>query len=136
MVKLIMAAAGSGKTKVIIDSVNAAAAQEPGSIVCIAKGNSLNLDISHAARLVNVSDYNVTDYASLLGFVAGIHAGNYDITKIFIDGLYKVASDDKTEDAEKFILKLDEFSAKHAVDFTVSMSDDAALASEVLKKYI
>lgn len=136
MVKVLMAAAGSGKTKVIIDSVNAAAAKEPGTVVCIAKGSALNLDISHAARLVNVSDYSVSDYSSLLGFVAGIHAGNYDIKEIFIDGLYKVAHDEKTEDAEKFILKLDEFSAKHEVNFTVSMSDDAALASDVLKKYM
>lgn len=136
MVKVLMAAAGSGKTKVIIDSVNAAAAKEPGTVVCIAKGSALNLDISHAARLVNVSDYSVSDYSSLLGFVAGIHAGNYDIKEIFIDGLYKVARDEKTEDAEKFILKLDEFSAKHEVNFTVSMSDDAALASDVLKKYM
>ncbi len=136
MVKLLMAAAGSGKTKVIIDSVNEAAAKEPGSIVCIAKGDSLNLDIAHDARLINISDYSVSDYASLLGFVSGIHAGNYDITKIFIDGLYKVAHDEKTADAEKFILRLDEFSAKHGVDFIVSMSDDAAATSEVLKKYL
>ena len=136
MVKVLMAAAGSGKTKVIIDSGNAAAAKEPGTVVCIAKGSALNLDISHAARLVNVSDYSVSDYSSLLGFVAGIHAGNYDIKEIFIDGLYKVARDEKTEDAEKFILKLDEFSSKHEVNFTVSMSDDAALASDVLKKYM
>ena len=136
MVKVLMAAAGSGKTKVIIDSVNAAAAKEPGTVVCIAKGSALNLDISHAARLVNVSDYSVSDYSSLLGFVAGIHAGNYDIKEIFIDGLYKVARDEKTEDAEKYILKLDEFSSKHEVNFTVSMSDDAALASDVLKKYM
>lgn len=136
MVKVIMAAAGSGKTKLIIDSVNEAAAKQPGCVVCIVKDNALNLDISHDARLVNVSDYNVTDYASLLGFVAGMHAGNYDITEIFIDGLYKVARDEKTEDAESFILKLDEFSAKHSVNFTVSMSADAAAASDVLKKYM
>ena len=136
MVKLIMAATGSGKTKNIIDLVNEAAAQEPGSIVCIAKGNQLNFDISHKARLINVQDYSVSNYSSLLGFVAGIHAGNYDITKIFIDSLYKVACDDKPEDADQFILALDEFSSKHEVNFTVSMSDDAALASDVLKKYM
>lgn len=135
MVKVIMAAAGSGKTKVIIDAVNSAAAQEPGCIVCIAKGNSLNLDISHDARLVNIADYTVSDYASLLGFLAGIHAGNYDITKIFIDGLYKVAHDEKPEDAEAFILKLDEFSSKHGVDFTIAMSSEAE-ATDIIKKYM
>ena len=136
MVKLIMAATGSGKTKNIIDLVNEAAAQEPGSIVCIAQGNQLNFDISHKARLINVQDYSVSNYSSLLGFVAGIHAGNYDITKIFIDSLYKVACDDKPEDADQFILALDEFSSKHSVEFTVALSGDAASASDVMKKYL
>ena len=136
MVKLIMAATGSGKTKNIIDLVNEAAAQEPGSIVCIAKGNQLNFDISHKARLINVQDYSVSNYSSLLGFVAGIHAGNYDITKIYIDSLYKVACDDKPEDADQFILALDEFSSKHSVEFTVALSGDAASASDVMKKYL
>ena len=136
MVKLIMAATGSGKTKKIIDLVNEAATQEPGSIVCIAKGNQLNFDISHKARLINVQDYSVSNYSSLLGFVAGIHAGNYDITKIFIDSLYKVACDDKPEDADQFILALDEFSSKHSVEFTVALSGDAASASDVMKKYL
>ena len=136
MVKLIMAVTGSGKTKNIIDLVNEAAAQEPGSIVCIAKGTKLNFDISHKARLINVQDYAVSDYASLLGFVAGIHAGNYDITKIFIDSLYKVARDDKPEDADQFILALDEFSSKHNVDFTIAVSAEAEAASDVMKKYL
>ena len=136
MVKLIMAATGSGKTKNIIDLVNEATAQDQGSIVCIAKGNQLNFDISHQARLINSLDYNVSNYASLLGFVAGIHAGNYDITKVFIDSLYKVAANDKVEDAEKFLVALDEFSAKHNVDFTVAVSGDAESASDVMKKYL
>ena len=145
MVKLIMAAAGSGKTKDIINQVNESAANEPGSVVCIAKGNQLNFDISHQARLIDVMDYSVTDYASLLGFVAGIHAGNYDITELFIDGilritdhdsLYKVACDDKQADADKFLLALDEFSSKHNVEFTVALSGDASTASETMKKYL
>lgn len=136
MVKLIMAATGSGKTKSIIDLVNEAAVNDPGSVVCIAKGDHLNLDISHKARLINSKDYNVSNYASLLGFVAGIHAGNYDISKIFVDSLYKVACDEKQEDAEKFIIALDEFSAKHGVDFIVALSGDADSASDVMKKYL
>ena len=136
MVKLIMAVAGSGKTKNIIDLVNNAAETEAGSVVCIAKGTSLNFNISHKARLINVQDYSVSDYASLLGFVAGIHAGNYDITKIFIDGLYKVACDDKVENADAFILAVDEFAAKHNVEFTIAMSGDESAASEVMKKYL
>lgn len=131
MVKLIMAAKGSGKTKTIIELVNGAAAVTEGCVVCIAKGNDLNLDISSKARLVNASEYNVEGTASLLGFVAGIHAGNYDINKIYIDGLYKLID---PKDTDEFLEKLNTFAGKHGVDFTVTVS--AAEATETMKKYL
>lgn len=90
MVKLIVGGTGTGKTKTIIELVNAAVKEEKGSVVCIAKGDKLKFDISYDARLVNISDYMVEGYKGLLGFVSGIHAGNYDITKIYIDSLYKL----------------------------------------------
>ncbi|MGN1031728.1 MAG: hypothetical protein ACI4PQ_09015 [Butyricicoccaceae bacterium] len=133
MVKLILAAKGSGKTKTIIEMVNGAAAVAPGCVVCIAKGNELNLDISHSARLVDASDYNVDGAESLLGFVAGIHAGNYDITKIYIDGLYKMI---KPQDADAFLDKLNAFAAKHNVNFTVTVSVEQENATETMKKYL
>ena len=52
-------------------------------VVCIAKGDKLKFDISHDARLVNVSDYMVEGYKGLLGFLSGIHAGNYDICLLY-----------------------------------------------------
>ena len=80
MVKLIIGGTGSGKTKELIDQVNAAVKEEKGSVVCISRGNKLTFDISHDARLIDAADYPVSDIASLLGFVGGLHAGNYDIT--------------------------------------------------------
>lgn len=136
MVKLIMGGKGTGKTKTIIDLVNAAVAEEKGSVVCIAKGDKLTFDISHDARLVDVSDYAVKGYAGLLGFLSGIHAGNYDISQFFIDSLYKLAEDEKTENAEKFLKELDAFAEKHGVKFTVAISDDAGKATESMKKFM
>lgn len=136
MVKLIMGSKGSGKTKQIIDLVNAAVAEEKGSVVCIAKGNKLTFDISHDARLVDVGDYAVVGYAGLLGFVSGIHAGNYDIAEIFIDSLYKVVDDEKIEHAEKFLKELDAFAEKHGVKFTVAISTEESLATESMKKFL
>ena len=75
MVKLIIGGTGSGKTKELIDQVNAAVKEEKGSVVCISRGNKLTFDISHDARLIDAADYPVSDIASLLGFVGGLHAG-------------------------------------------------------------
>lgn len=136
MVKLIVGGAGTGKTKTIIDLVNVAVKEEKGSVVCIARGDKLKFDISHDARLINVKDYAVDSYATLLGFVAGLHAGNYDISKVFIDALYKIVDSKDTKAAEKFLQELDAFSEKHSVDFVVALSEDTISATEIMQKYI
>ena len=63
MVKLIIGGTGSGKTKELIDQVNAAVKEEKGSVVCISRGNKLTFDISHDARLIDAADYPVSDQA-------------------------------------------------------------------------
>lgn len=136
MVKLIMGGAGTGKTKEIIDRVNDAVQNEKGSVVCIAKGDKLKFDVAHDARLINVNDYSVDSYPTLLGFVAGMHAGNYDISKVFIDALYKIVDSKDTSEAENFLLDLDAFSAKHGVDFVVALSEEEIQATNVMKKYL
>ena len=136
MVKLIVGGIGTGKTKTIIELVNAAVKEEKGSVVCIAKGDKLKFDISHDARLVNVSDYMVEGYKGLLGFLSGIHAGNYDITKVYIDSLYKLLDCKDPSVAETFLKELDAFSTKHSVDFTVALSEVETSITESMKKYL
>lgn len=136
MVKLIVGGTGTGKTKTMIELVNAAVKEEKGSVVCIAKGDKLKFDISHGARLVNVSDYMADGAKGLLGFVSGIHAGNYDITQIYIDSLYKLLDSKDPAVAEGFLKELDAFSSKHSVSFTVALSEDVEAITESMKKYL
>lgn len=136
MVKLIIGGTGSGKTKEIVDQVNAAVKEEKGSVVCISRGNKLTFDISHDARLIDATDYPIKDYASLLGFVCGIHAGNYDITRVFIDSLYKIAGVKDVAQAEEFLNNLEKFSEKHGVNFTVAMSEDQTAITEGMKRFL
>ena len=136
MVKLIIGGTGSGKTKEIVDQVNAAVKEEKGSVVSISRGNKLTFDISHDARLIDATDYPIKDYASLLGFVCGIHAGNYDITRVFIDSLYKIAGVKDVAQAEEFLNNLEKFSEKHSVNFTVAMSEDQTAITEGMKRFL
>ena len=136
MVKLIIGGTGSGKTKEIVDQVNAAVKEEKGSVVCISRGNKLTFDISHDARLIDATDYPIKDYASLLGFLCGIHAGNYDITRVFIDSLYKIAGIKDVDQAEAFLNDLEKFSEKHSVNFTVAMSEDQSAITEGMKRFL
>ena len=154
MVKLIIGGTGSGKTKELIDQVNAAVKEEKGSVVCISRGNkltfeiskvsllpremqtTLTFDISQDARLIDAADYPVSDIAGLLGFVGGLHAGNYDITRVFIDGLYKIIGGKDAAKAEEFLVALDAFSSKHSVNFTVSLSEEPESATEGMKRFL
>ena len=135
MVKLIIGGTGSGKTKELIDQVNAAVKEEKGSVVCISRGNKLTFDISHDARLIDAKEYPIKGYEGLLGFVGGIHAGNYDITHVFIDSLTKIVEGEPDLETEKFLDWLNNFGEKHNIKFTITISDDESLASDGIKKY-
>ena len=47
MIRIIMGLKGSGKTKKMIDGINAAVAQAHGDVVCIEYGKKLTYDISY-----------------------------------------------------------------------------------------
>ena len=71
-----------------------------------------------------------------MGFLSGIHAGNYDITRVFIDGLYKITGVKDVAKAEAFLDALDAFSAQHSVNFTVSLSEEPSSATESMKRFL
>lgn len=89
MIKLIVGAKGSGKTKTMIDMINNATKTTSGNIVVIEKSMKLTTEINHAARLLDADEYDINGADMLYGFVAGVLAGNYDITELFIDGILK-----------------------------------------------
>ena len=123
MIKLIIGGKGSGKTKTLIDLVNNAALSTKGSVVCIEKGDKLNLDIIHKARLIDTDYYAVKDAAALYGFIAGILASNSDITDVFVDSTLKICALDI--DAYAAILpKLDNITKDVNVVMTVSVPVD------------
>ena len=135
MIHVIMGLKGSGKTKKLIDSVNAAAATSKGAVVCIEYGNKLTYDVKSSVRLVSSKEYGISNSCMLKGFLSGLHAGNYDITHVYIDNLYKTIGADRAA-GEEFILWCAKFAEANAMEITVTVSDDAAEASEAVKAYL
>ena len=136
MVKVIMGKRGSGKTKQVIELVNTAVNVEAGNDVCVEKGQNLRYNIKHSAKLIDISDYDMElSYSSLYTYICGLYSGNYDITHIFIDSLYKITGDDDDSKAGAFLQKLDAFSKKHGVKITITISDDAEGADEIVKSF-
>ena len=85
---------------------------------------------------MEASHYDMKDYDFLKGFVSGLYAGNYDITHIFIDSLTKIVPSEATDLAvEDFLDWLNKFGEDNNIKFTVTISADASLATEGVKKY-
>ena len=124
MIHVIMGLKGSGKTKKLVDSVNAAASTADGVVVCIEYGNKLTYDVNYRVRLVDSK-----------GFLSGLHAGNFDITHVYIDNLYKTIGTDRAA-GEDFILWCADFAKANNMEITLSVSDDPEQASEEVKKFL
>ena len=91
MIKLIIGNKGSGKTKKLIDLVNTCVEKSDGNVVCIEKEPKLTYDVSSKARLLETDTYRVSGCKAFYGFLAGICAGNYDVTDIFFDMLSELS---------------------------------------------
>lgn len=135
MVKLIMGLKGSGKTKTLVDLVKKAVEEENGDVVCIEKDKNLTYDIPYTARLIHASEYGINTNALLRGFICGLHAGNYDITHVFVDNLYKMLDNGSDEAVADLLDWLDQFSTANSISFTISATADPDSVSERIKKY-
>ena len=135
MIQFILGQKGTGKTKFLIDRINDAVKKSAGNIVVIEKGYVLRYDVDHEARLIDIEDYDVHDFKTFYGFLAGLFAGNYDITEVFVDATFKIGGRDYGAFAD-MIARLDKLteSTGAIVCFTVSCS--LSDLPEELHKYV
>ena len=135
MIHVIMGLKGSGKTKKLIDSINECLTGATGDVVCIEYGKKLTYDVNYRVRLVDSQEYGISNSDMLKGFLSGLHAGNFDITNVYIDNLYKTIGTDRAN-CEAFVAWCAAFAEANNMNITITISDDPALASDTVKKYL
>ncbi len=135
MIHLIMGLKGSGKTKKMRDSIEAALATANGDVVCIEYGKNLTYELNYRVRLVDSKEYGIKNSDMLKGLLSGLHAGNFDITNVYIDNLYKTIGDDRA-DGEAFVAWCAAFAEANNMEITITISDDPAQASDLIKPYL
>lgn len=129
MINLIPGKKGTGKTKVLVESIVKAAEKATGNVVCIERGMKLTYDIPHSVRLVDAEDYGINTFDTFYGFIAGLLAGNHDIQEVFVDGILKIGGRNYEELGE-MIEKLAILCKDINVVFTVS-ADPEELPTKV-----
>lgn len=137
MIQIIFGKRGSGKTKRIIDMANASIRESKGDVLFIDDDNRYMFDLKHQIRFINASEYGVQGEDKFFGFVNGILAGNFDVSLVFIDAFLHLVKTDKPDiyKLEGFFDKLAALSERASVDFIISLSEDAELVPESIRKY-
>ena len=123
MIKLIIGNKGAGKTKRLIELVNNCVENSDGNVVCIENEPKLTYDVSSRARLLETDTYAIRGHKAFYGFLAGICAGNYDVTDILIDATFKIVGRDYGELPQLFEM-LSNLSESSDVDFVFTISCD------------
>ena len=120
MVKFVLGPSGSGKTMWLIDRANKDKREGNGNIIFIDTDDSHIFSLDHKVRLVNAADFDISSVDNLYGFLMGILSRDYDIEKVYIDGIYDIVDFDE-ESFNYLVNKLEEASVKHNVDFLMGL---------------
>ena len=136
MVRLIMSGSGEGKTKQLLELMDSAAETSTGCMVCIEPTRNMSFNLRHQTRLVDASEFSINSFDSLRGFICGLYAGNYDISHIFIDDLYKVAGNRDDRAVGEFLNWLDTFSSPLGLKVTLTISADPSMATDTMRKFM
>ncbi len=122
MVQLIVGEKGKGKTKILLDRVNEAVDEVKGNIGFVDKDLSHMYELKNSIRLVNISDYSISNADEFVGFISGIISADHDLEELYIDRFLKVSFLDSIESSADFLRKLDTISSKFNVKVTISLS--------------
>lgn len=132
MIQIIAGEKGKGKTKHLLEKVNDSVKSATGNIVYLDKSQKHMYELSNKVRLINVSDYMISNCDEFLGFLSGIISQDHDLEEMYLDSFLTIA---KLEDSDisHTITKLESISEKFHVNFVLSISRNESDLPECTK---
>ena len=135
MVQIIAGEKGKGKTKHLLEKVNAAVGAANGNIVYLDKNTKHMYELNNKVRLIDVSQYMIENSNEFAGFVSGIISQDHDLQQMYFDNFLKIAHLEG-QDIEPLVNKLESLSNKYDVKFVLSISMDESEVPAGLKDKI
>lgn len=135
MVQLIVGNKGKGKTKHLLEKVNLQVKETKGNIVYLDKSTKHMYELNNKVRLIDVSQYMITNHDEFVGFICGIVSQDHDLEQMFLDSFLKIACLEN-EDITPVIEKLEKISQNYGINFVLSVSMDESELPEALKSKI
>jgi hypothetical protein len=133
MLKVIYARRGTGKTKEMIKMANADVGNVKGDIVFLDKDNHCMLDLHHDIRYINTQEYRKVSLEYFMGFIGGVMASDYDIEKMYIDGVPGLLSE---EDLAIAVQNINKLAGSNNVEVIMSLSGKKDEMPECIKEFV
>ena len=135
MIEIIAGVKGKGKTKILLEKVNADVKATQGTLVYLDKNNKHMYELSNRVRLIEVPEYGIESSDMFVGFIAGIASQDHDLDKVYLDSFLTIAKIGEGE-LEGAIAKLQKISDKFGVDFVISASMDKDQMPEAVQSLV
>lgn len=133
MIKFILGAKGVGKTRWLIEEANKDLKSGNGNIAFVDVDDDHIFSLDYNIRLINATDYKIETLNSFYGFICGLCAMDFDLQKIYVDGLYKVI-DTTVEELEELHKELAKVPGIEDREIYINAEYQLADVSEYLKE--
>lgn len=133
MIEIICGVKGKGKTKELLDKVNKSVLSTSGNVVYLDKSQKHMYELNNKVRLINVTEFPISNCDEFLGFICGIVSQDHDLEEMYLDSFLTIASLEDEAGIVKAIEKLDVISEKYKIKFILSVSKDISELPECAK---
>jgi hypothetical protein len=132
MIQLILGEKGKGKTKILLDKVNAEVKTAHGNVVYLDKSTKHMFELNNKVRLIDVSEFGLMSSGEFIGFIYGILSQDHDLEQMYLDSFLKLAQTDEAS-VNDVIERLAQIGEKFGVTFVLSISVASDAISDKFK---
>ena len=122
MLTLVLGPSGSGKTNYLIQRANEDMGAGNGNIAFIDTDDSHIFSLDHQVRLINARNFKISNVDQFYGFLAGIISRDFDLEKIYVDGIYEIVN--THEKLPEMMSALEALSKENDVDILIGLDAD------------
>jgi ABC-type cobalamin/Fe3+-siderophores transport system ATPase subunit len=126
MIQFIIGEKGKGKTKVLLEKANREVKEATGNVVYLDKNTQHMFELNNRIRLIDVTNFPLTDADEFIGFICGIISQDHDLEKVYLDNFLRIAKlEENGEDVSAVLQVLKQLSSigtQFSVDFIISIS--------------
>ena len=122
MIQFIIGEKGKGKTKVLLEKANQEVKNANGNFVYLDKNTQHMFELHNKIRLIDVTNYPLTDSDEFIGFLCGIISQDHDLENVYLDNFMKIARMAEGEDVIPVLRQIEAIGKQFSVKFIISIS--------------